>query len=325
MNKSIIIGNGINIQFDDKKSYTSSAIMERVVKNVQSGKYQELFGNVISPDELIQVLEALCPVVDNVVAGKYSSETLESGGLLALIGEYQNMKENYENSVPNSFKTIQLEDYFFAMEILNLSLGKKVGDAEEHVEILRKNAFLGLKYMIVDGIFNDGQINELYKSFPDNLHQFFEGFQNIFTINYDLNLDNFLPDYEIVHLHGAFNQIDQNAPEKKCVQLEHVYCNAVMSWSWLDKYGSYLDDTLKKDKTRLSTIDGEVSILGVNPTNDEQIFLMLALNPTVKSVVYYYKERTGINSASVSARLKKQIPNKTINVRSVDKLWNKYR
>lgn len=325
MNKSIIIGNGINIQFDDKKDYTSSAIMERVITNIKASKYQKLFDDEMLPEELIKVIESICSVVDGVVAGRYLDTTIEAGGLLAIIGEYKNMQEYYKNTVPNSYKTVQLEDFFFALELLNLVLGKNAEDTEENIEFIRKCGFDGLRYMIVDGIYNDGQINELYKFFPESLHQFFRGFQNIFTINYDSNLDSFLPDREIKHLHGAFSQESQDAPENKCPNLEHVYCDAVMSWSWLDKYGSYLDENTKKDKTSLSILDGEVSILGINPTNDEQIFLMLAMNPNVKSVVYYYKEGAGVDSASVLKRIKTHIPDKPINVRSVDKLWAKYK
>lgn len=206
LTKSIIIGNGINIQFDEKKDYTCSAIMERVVSNIKAGKYQQLFDNQISADNLLELLNALCSVIDAIVNGQYQKEAFDAGGLLAIVGEYQEIKEYYAKTVPNTYQTVGLEDFFFALEVLNIGLSKKVRDSEEHTEIIRKGAFEGLREMIVDGIFNGGIINDLYKQFPDSLHNFFRGYKNIFTINYDLNLDRFLPGKEIIHLHGSFKQ-----------------------------------------------------------------------------------------------------------------------
>lgn len=40
MSKNILIGNGINIEFGGYDKYSSNAIMQRVVDNIYSKKYQ---------------------------------------------------------------------------------------------------------------------------------------------------------------------------------------------------------------------------------------------------------------------------------------------
>ena len=102
-----------------------------------------------------------------------------------------------------------------------------------------------------------------------------------------------------------------------------MYCNAVMSWSWLDKYASYLSDDLKKDTSQLQDIEGQLDIIGISPRNDEQIFIELNMNPNIKSVNYYYKEGKGISSGSVSSDVKRNL-SKPCTVKSVDKLWRRF-
>ena len=106
-------------------------------------------------------------------------------------------------------------------------------------------------------------------------------------------------------MHGEFNQLSpkynvnsiyytnhkaecDNLIAKKVTDMAHVYSNAVMSWSWLDKYGELIEPDTRKKKELFKSISGQVEILGLSPNNDEHLFLLLSQNPKVKSVVYYY-------------------------------------
>ena len=42
MERNLLMGNGINIQFGGVNAYSSSAIMSRVVENIKVGKYTVL-------------------------------------------------------------------------------------------------------------------------------------------------------------------------------------------------------------------------------------------------------------------------------------------
>ena len=70
--------------------------------------------------------------------------------------------------------------------------------------------------------------------------------------------------------------------------MDHIYSNAIMSWSWLDKYGELIEPDTKRKEERFKSISGQLEIVGLAPANDEHIFLLISNNPKIKSVVYYY-------------------------------------
>ena len=64
MERSLLIGNGINIQFGGVDAYSSSAIMNRVIENIKMGKYTPLMENSITIDEQYGLLETMVKVID---------------------------------------------------------------------------------------------------------------------------------------------------------------------------------------------------------------------------------------------------------------------
>ncbi len=111
-----------------------------------------------------------------------------------------------------------LEDYFLAFEIFNN--GFKAEDGEEQSESYRKILFKLLSQMIVDGICNDNAINDVYKNFYPGMSKYLSRFSNIFTTNYDYNLENVLGSSEkVCHLHGKFEKL---APEYDTASLYYA-------------------------------------------------------------------------------------------------------
>lgn len=157
-----------------------------------------------------------------------------------------------------------------------------------------------LQQIMVDCIFNDGKINDAHKNAPVGTKKFFECFTQIFTTNYDYNIENIIGRTDSVcHLHGEFNQLSpkynvnsiyytnhkaecDNLIAKKVPCMDHIYSNAVMSWSWLDKYGELIEPDTRKKEELFKSISGQVEILGLSPNNDEHLFLLLSQNPKVK-------------------------------------------
>lgn len=88
---------------------------------------------------------------------------------------------------------------------------------EEQSEKYRKIGFDFLRQMIVDGIYNNGEINDVYKKFYPGMDKYLNRFNNIFTTNYDYNLESILGRSErICHLHGEFSKL---APEYSNISL----------------------------------------------------------------------------------------------------------
>ncbi len=298
MEKYLLVGNGINIQFGGYEKYSNSAIMSRVKKNINSGKYVALTENRLNPKEQLEVLEQFVKIIDSIKAGGYKKY---ADGLFMRM-ELDRIKRTYPES--STIESVFLEDYFLAFESFNNSFKEKDGD--EKSEFYRKWMFNFLRQIMVDCIFDDGKINEAYKNAPAGTKEFFERFTQIFTTNYDYNIENIVGRTDLVyHLHGEFNQLSpkynvnniyymnhkaecNNLIAKKVSCMDHIYSNAVMSWSWLDKYGALIEpDTRRKDEL-FKSISGQVEILGLSPNNDEHLFLLLSQNPKVKVIVYYY-------------------------------------
>lgn len=324
MEKNLLVGNGINIQFGGLENYSNTAIMSRAIKNIKSGRYIALTEDSLTPKEQLENLEQLVKIVDNIKAGGH---TKYADGHFMLM-ELDRIKRTYPEK--SKIESVFLEDYFLAFETFNNRFKEKDGD--EKSELYRKAMFNFLQQIMVDSIFNDGKINNVYKSAPPGTKKFFEGFTNIFTTNYDYNIENILGRTDLVfHLHGEFNQPSpkyninsiyymnhktecDNLIAKKVQGMDHVYSNAVMSWSWLDKYGELIEPDTRKKEELFKSISGQVEILGLSPNNDEHLFLLLSQNPKVKSVVYYY-----INDTD-----RQEIPrhiNKPITYKKATKLW----
>lgn len=74
-------------------------------------------------------------------------------------------------------------------------------DLEEN----RQSAIQGFEHLILDAIFNSGNIQEIYSEMKKykKVRRFFKSFDNIYTLNYDNNIEN-LTEKEVYHLHGVF-------------------------------------------------------------------------------------------------------------------------
>ena len=324
MECNLLVGNGINIQFGGIDVYSSSATMNRVVENIKAGKYTALTENSLSVDEQYELLDKMVYVINQIKAGKYR----QNADSLFMFMELDRIRRTYPDS--SSITSIFLEDYFLAFEIFNN--GFKSKDGEEKIELYRKIMFKFFRQIIVDGIYNEGAINDVYKNFYPRMSTYLNRFSNIFTTNYDYNLENMLGSSDkVCHLHGEFGKL---APEydvmslyyadhkeecdtlisKKIPGMDHIYSNAVMSWSWLDKYGELIEPDTKQKEDLFKSIGGQLVIIGLAPANDEHLFLMINNNPKIKSVVYYFLKNA--DRAELPYHIKKPVTYKKVN-----KLW----
>lgn len=200
--------------------------------------------------------------------------------------------------------------------------------AKNEVNITEKTFFTFLQQIIIDGIYNNSAINELYKNFYSGIKKYLNQFNIIFTTNYDYNLEHIIDDTErICHLHGEFNKLapeydveslyyQQNTDKcnalinSKISGMEHIYGNTIMSWSWLDKYGNLIEPDTKTKEELFKSMNGQLEIVGLSPANDEHLFILINQNPNISSVVYYYLNDT--DRAELPHHIKKQLPLSTL-------------
>lgn len=176
--KNLLLGNGINIQFGGVAN-SSSFIMKRIKYQAKLDRYDELFGNKLTGTEIVNLLENFVEEANNIREGVYDDLATDSDTLDAL----KDFKYRYNTTIKNSHD-IMLEDWFFVVHMFFL----KNFDLEEH----RISAMQGFEHLILDAIYNSGKIQEIYKEMKKykKVKRFFNSFDNIYTLNYDNNIEN---------------------------------------------------------------------------------------------------------------------------------------
>ncbi len=282
--KSILVGNGFNIQFGGV-AYSSEYIMKRIQYKNLFGGYQELFSRVLKDSEIQSILLNFVSVANEIRNGLYDSYSKDSDTQNALL----DYKKRYKCSISEPYH-IMLEDWFF---IIHMFLQK-------NDDIPDKGAVkLGFERLILDGIYNGGMIQELYQKFPKTLKKFLSEYDHIFTLNYDNNLE-LSTGNTVYHLHGSFSVISQENKTVAIPGYEHCFCNALLHYSgelkyrnakfchafielpaWHKKVTEYYFDLFEN-------IEGELHIIGMSPNNDDHIFKCIIGNKKISKVVFYY-------------------------------------
>lgn len=336
--KSILLGNGIDIQFGGK-AYSNRFIMSRVVFNAQTGKYDPLFDGTISGGEIAAIFKGFLPLANDVLAGMYDNLSVE--GLSDAIRDF---KARFQGKTAfQKYYEIPLEDWFMLMQIFyynHSDIADQIGSAKQAVERI-----------VLDAIYNDGKIQTLFSSMGKQVRRFFNDFDCVFTLNYDNNIEK-LCKRQVFHLHGDFSvPMDCENPQMaqgfcriasgQCVIVpgfEHCFCNALLDYSGDLKYNrakmnsdytSFLNyarstnrnndveyqhaiDTFRKTTpeaiewinaycdhpelqaatdyhfSKLSSLTGELHIIGMSPQNDGHIFRCIEASNVDKVVFYRY-------------------------------------
>lgn len=367
--KNIIIGNGVVIQFGGRE-YSNKSIIRRALKNFESGSIPK----DIYPVESGMAIKMYAKELKSVLAGvydQYAFTDIEKKSLSYI-------KSKYSKAIKYKPEDIGIEDYFFIGRAI---CNKLVPEPE-----IKKASIDGLWFPFIDAIYNKGEIEKLYLKFPKGFVRFLQSFDNIFTTNYDTNIDSAVKS-EVYHLHGSFKELNDvynhkslrnklpDAPIRNAQVIEgyeHLYSNAILDFSgenkkWKISMGKNANEGIKKlvnayktnpkvktdvdswanEKNeivrqmyngviasiqnpeanfanyyyaeKLSTIEGEFSILGLSPDNDLHIFEEVIANEKVKKIVYYYHKQGDFSGIQTLFK------NKEIEFRSSDSLWSEIR
>lgn len=229
---NLLTGNGTNIQFGGR-AYTSMFIMERIKYRARLDAYNDLLGGKVTANEIVGMLDGFVEQANAIREGAYDTY-ISDGETKDAVDDFKN---RYDWVIENSYD-IMMEDWFLIVHMFFL----KNSDLEEH----RIAAVQGFEHLILDAIFNNGKIQNLYKNMAKSksVRRFFQSYDNIFTLNYDNNIEN-LTGKTVYHLHGDFSvlynsenvnnvlgYIREQAGERVVLEdMKHCFCSALLNYS----------------------------------------------------------------------------------------------
>jgi hypothetical protein len=326
--KSILIGNGININFGGK-AYTNNYIIKRILFNARASRYDPLFNGEISGDEIASIFVGLATWANAISDGKYDAIIpAEEKPIL------EDFKARYNWKLSHYYE-VGLEDWLFILHVYFL----KNADIADNWSSARQ----GFERMMLDAIYNDGDIQNLYKVMGRPVKRWLLEFSNVFTLNYDNNVEDLIK-RPVFHLHGDF-RTPANSENPQTLMgyirrtggenidiphhFEHCFCDALFDYAGEHKYDiarafekgaegllsleksgipsmffpAPIEELLKVHKehpeltfgssyhfTKFRALAGELHIIGMSPNNDAHIFKLIDESNIEKVVFYYFSD-----------------------------------
>lgn len=280
--KNILVGNGINIEFGGK-DYCNSEIITRLLSNLQKKDYADIFAHEITNNNLGEIIYGLHGELKHILKGLYDRYCTDEDEKTTL----RRIKKQY--TVRSSIFDIVMEDYFFILRLFH----KRFNDPQEMI----KATYDGFCWLLLDAIYNNGQIQKIHENIKttkkDRLQSLFSQFDNIFTVNYDCNIE-MIAEKPVYYLHGDFNTLhdqynaetligrmylEKGIPNPVTDDTKQIYCNGIMGFTGsfkenvIDtfKYGSFgLEQIMKKFNKGLS-IEDEKQIEQMRTSSDERL------------------------------------------------------
>lgn len=193
--KNILVGNGINIQFDSV-NYTSQNIILRMLKDIDDEHYPKHY--IVNEPLLIKsYLAQLFLTAREILGGdfdEYAFGNAEINGLEDFKIRYSDRKKDLR------IADIGFEDYYLVHDLLCCKM--KIFNPERYSmrEVIKMAYF--------HAIYNHGELNELHLKYPKGLVAFLNSFDNIFTTNYDSNIESATMK-NVYHVHGQFDRLSE--------------------------------------------------------------------------------------------------------------------
>lgn len=350
--KSILIGNGININFGGK-AYTNDYIIKRIIFNARANKYDPLFDYKVSGDEIANIFVELATWANDISAGKYDAIIPNEEKLIL-----EDFKARYNWRLTHYYE-VGLEDWLFILHVFFL----QNADIADKWSLAKQ----GFERMMLDAIYNDGDIQNLHKVMGGPVKRWLWEFSNVFTLNYDNNVEDLIK-RPVFHLHGDFRTLADSENPQTLIghirkikgenvdiphQFEHCFCNALLDYAGEHKYDiacafekgaegllsleksgipsmffpAPIEELLKVHKehpeltfgsnyhfTEFRALTGELHIIGMSPNNDAHIFKLIDESNIEKVVFYYFSD----------GEAKKGLPvHKKVEYESAQELWKR--
>lgn len=280
-------------------------IIKRAIRNVHMNNFPEK----IYPKEIVTYIRSLHSIIYNVIKGDYDRCVFTDREK----EELQFFKQNYRRTARKSkYYDIGFEDYFYLHFLACRKLNIKNPDRFDYQQAIR--------LFFLDSIYNNGRVNEVHKNFPNTFIEWVKEFDNIFTTNYDKNLE-IATLKDIYYLHGAFHI-------KKDIYKEDSFRNRISDSPI--KTAVVIDGYDHLYSTALTTNSGVAKeLLAKNHSNANSAVEKMAKgyknNPDIKKSVDSWKddENMIIRNLYESIMLKVENPELTFNdYYPLDKLNN---
>ena len=189
---NLLVGNGINIQFN-KKDYTAQQIVLRILKNCDRADFpSHVIGTY--PYLLKNYMGQLFLEAREILENKYDSFTNCNAEKESL----KSFKKQYVDKIDTLRITdIGFEDYYLIHDLVCHK--NNIENPEQYT--IRE----AMKMAYLYAIYNDGKLNNLYHQYPEKFINYLKKFDNIFTTNYDANIESAIHK-QAYHIHGQFDK-----------------------------------------------------------------------------------------------------------------------
>lgn len=260
---NLLVGNGINIQFN-KKDYTTQQLVLRILKNCDREDFPSHI-IVNFPYLLKNYIGQLFLEARDILEDKYDSYT----NCFAEVESLKSFKKRYKDKINILRITdIGFEDYYLIHDLVC----HKTNTQNPKQYYIREAMRIAYLY----AIYNDGKINTLYQEYPRKFIDYLIGFDNIFTTNYDLNVE-LATKKQVYHIHGQFdkksdvyllNSFRNQLPDAPIKEIEidenyfYLYSNALTTHS-----GAYKELQIKQ----ISQANSVVEKMAMAYNNDPKI------------------------------------------------------
>jgi hypothetical protein len=191
MIQNLLIGNGVIIQYGGAE-YLNSSLVNRALKNIRTNQ----FPAHLYPEECADFVVTMQKQHRRALRGKYDKYAFTSYDRSSL----ESFKRRYSTARSYSVDEIGFEDYFLLFELIHNKQG--IGNPE------RFTSRGVMKRMFLDSVYNKGELENVHFNFPLHFVEWLKEFDQIFTTNYDSNLDAALGK-DVFHLHGSFATLSE--------------------------------------------------------------------------------------------------------------------
>jgi hypothetical protein len=295
--KSILLGNGINIQFGGK-AYSNDFIMRRIIFNANVNRYDILFNGLISGKDIEDIFKSFVEIANKALNGDYDGMS-NSDDREAI----KDFKSRYTVHIKKYYE-IMLEDWFLLVRLFFITNA----DLKELWQSVKQ----GFERMILDAIYNEGMLSYVHRNMNKKVKRFFSGFDHIFSLNYDNNIED-LTGVCVFHMHGDYSvfadsenpctvqgYIRQKAGQSVVInEFQHCFCNALLDYSGelkfkrasdIKKGSAEMDRWLELSNRDKIEYNNQITLLKEKDDNAFRFISTYVQNPTLHFGTDYHFE-----------------------------------
>ena len=175
-------------------------------------------------------------IANGIIEKQYENITEDQDAIEAI----KDFQDRYTEKVKLPHE-VMLEDWLLLVRIFFLANSDLIQDNPSAVQ--------GFEQLLLDAIYNDGMVQDIYHNMNKQVKRFLNRFDKIFTLNYDNNIE-LLTHRTVFHLHGDFSVLSNSENEENVLgyirtkegttvwlpEKRHCYCNALLNYSGRLKY-----------------------------------------------------------------------------------------